>query len=340
MGAGMGGGMGAGMGGGMGGMMGRGGAGMNMPGMMGSRGMMGHSGNPAAGAPPEYAHLSAAEMSADPFAPGADARMLRAVGNPGADSANPMDAGSLMPNGSHMMFENQNSGKLLKIQANGDVDFTGVLMDHRVTMVRVLRAPDGIHYRIGSVNFPERWLQILPDGSVNGLGTVDSPYGEFELCTPKPFHFTFVGCATHFSLAAHADGRAAGGVEGMPLSAVFKFGAPPTAGKKPYPEYLVADRSLYIAMAGAAAMDVAIKGPEFDITGPEVEFDEQGRIKSVKGGSVSVKSMGSASASAEMSVAAVAMTAEEIKKHHGVHCAGFMPPAGDGKVPEAVAASK
>ena len=117
-------------------------------------------------------------------------------------------------------------------------------------------------------------------------------------------------------------------------STIFKFGAPPTAGSKPYPEYVSSNRSLYITMAGDASMSASIQGPEFTITGPKIELDEYGRIKSVQGGSVDIKSMGSASASSSISVEAkVAMTAEEIKKHHGVHCAGFMPPAGDGIVP-------
>jgi hypothetical protein len=307
------------------GMMGRGGGGQQQ---------QRRNPNPGA-APPEYAHLTPGQTG-DPFAPGADARMLNAVGNPNAESANPMDAGSIMPNGTHTMFGSfENQGGLLKISSNGDVDFTGRLMDHYETMVRVLRAPDGIHYRIGSVNFPNLWLQILPDGSVNGNGTIDSPYGEFELCTPKPFCFTFVGCATQFSLAAQrGNGKVLKCVKGMEPSAVFKFGAPPTAGTKPYPEYVTSNRSMYITMDASAAMNVNIQGPEFTIKGPKVELDEHGRIKSFEGGSVDVKSMGSASASSSTSVAvAAAITSEEIKKRYGVHCAGFMPPAGDGSVP-------
>ena len=89
--------------------------------------------------------------------------LLAAVGNRAAASGgNPMDAGSLMENGTHLMFENQNSTHLLRIYPDGRVDFSGVLMNHRETMVRVLRAPDGVHYRIGSVNYPNRWLQIPP----------------------------------------------------------------------------------------------------------------------------------------------------------------------------------
>ena len=30
---------------------------------------------------------------------------------------------------------------------------------------------------------------------------MDSPYGEFEIGTPAPFHFCFIACATNFSLA-------------------------------------------------------------------------------------------------------------------------------------------
>lgn len=115
---------------------------------------------------------------------------------------------------------------------------------------------------------------------------------------------------------------------------MFKFGAPPTAGQPPYPEYAASNRSLYVAMSSSMAMSAEIKGPEFTITGPKIELDENGRIVGVEGGSVDVKSMGSASVSASASVAAVAaMSAEEIQKHHGVHCAGWFPPAGDGTVP-------
>ena len=131
-----------------------------------------------AGAPHEYANVTP-DMMASPFGPGGDMQsydstLLNAAGNPNANAANPMDAGSLMPNGTHTMFESQSAGHLLKIRGNGDVDFTGRLMDHHETMLRVLRAPDGRHYRIGSVNFPHLWLQILPDGTINGCGTVVS----------------------------------------------------------------------------------------------------------------------------------------------------------------------
>lgn len=100
--------------------------------------------------PPEYAHLTPAQ-TASPFVPGGNMRahergLLAAVGNRAAASGgNPMDAGSLMENGTHLMFENQNSTHLLRIYPDGRVDFSGVLMNHRETMVRVLRAPDGVH---------------------------------------------------------------------------------------------------------------------------------------------------------------------------------------------------
>jgi len=162
----------------------------------------------------------------------------------------------------------------------------------------------------------------------------DSSYGEFELTTPEPFKFCFVGCATRFSVASQRSGEVHRNVVGMEPAAVFKFGAPPTAGQPPYPEYAASNRSLYVAMSSSMAMSAEIKGPEFTITGPKIELDENGRIVGVEGGSVDVKSMGSASVSASASVAAVAaMSAEEIQKHHGVHCAGWFPPAGDGTVP-------
>jgi hypothetical protein len=359
---GMDGGMGMGMGGRMGGGMGMGSFGGGMPtgGGMPPRqqqphqqqphqqqppqGHGGSGGGGMPGAPPEYANITP-QQAASPFGqPGVtmqsyDAGLLNAVGNPNANSANPNDAGSLMSNGTHVMFENQHSGRLLKIQSNGDVSFDGRLMDHRETMVVVLRAPDGKHYRIGSVNFPDRWLQILPDGTINGLGTVDSPYGEFELCTPQPFHFCFVGCATHFSLAAQQNGAVqARCPSDMPAASVFKFGAPPTAGKEPYPEYVVANRAMYIAMtiSSEMSMSASMKGPEVKLTGPTIEFNENGTIKSATMGKIEVKSAGSIEVDASMAASAstVALTADEICKHHGVHCAGWMPHAGDGTVPK------
>ena len=128
------------MGGGMGGMMGGGMFGGRPPTSQQQQQPQRNQ-NPGA-PPPEYANLTPGQMNANPFAPGADAAMLNAVGNPNANSANPMDAGSIMPNGTHTMFGSyENQGGLLKIQSNGDVTFNGRLMDHHETMLRVLRAP-------------------------------------------------------------------------------------------------------------------------------------------------------------------------------------------------------
>jgi hypothetical protein len=168
----------AGMGGGMGGML-AGMGGMSMGGMGGGMGCGGQSSAPpgAPGAPAEYANVRMGGLKPGQSMADYDTELLKAAGNPNAEAPNPMDAGSLMPNGTHTMFQSQSSSSLLRIRSNGDVDFTGRLMDHQETMLRVLRAPDGKHYRIGSVNFPELWLQILPDGTIDGRGTIDSPYG-------------------------------------------------------------------------------------------------------------------------------------------------------------------
>ena len=109
--------------------------------------------------------------------------------------------------------------------------------------------------------------------------------GEFELTTPAAYHFCFVGCATHFSLAAQSDGQTlprCDAVAGLssnasryePLDtegpAIFKFGAPPTAGTPPYPEYTISDRSLYVKMEASTSISAEMKGPEMTIHAPEI----------------------------------------------------------------------
>jgi hypothetical protein len=109
--------------------------------------------------------------------------------------------------------------------------------------------------------------------------------GEFELTTPAAYHLCFVGCATHFSLAAQSDGQTlprCDAVVGLssnatryePLDtkgpAIFKFGAPPTAGTPPYPEYTISDRSLYVKMEASTSISAEMKGPEMTIHAPEI----------------------------------------------------------------------
>ena len=53
-----------------------------------------------------------------------------------------------------------------------------------------------------------------------------------------------------------------------------------------------------------------------------------------KAGVLEVHSTGSLSVEAESSVSAAAMSVEELKKTYGLHCAGWLPPAGDGTVPQ------
>lgn len=103
--------------------------------------------------------------------------------------------------------------------------------------------------------------------------------GEFELTTPAAYHFCFVGCATHFSLAAQSDGQTlprCDAVVGISSKrdtkgpAIFKFGAPPTAGTQPYPEYTISDRSLYVKMEASTSISAEMKGPEMTIHAPEI----------------------------------------------------------------------
>ena len=148
---------------------------------------------------------------------------------------------------------------------------------------------------------------------------MDSPYGEFELGTPAPYHFTFIACATNYSLASNRDGQPCARVVGMQKEAVFKFGAPPTAGQPPIPVYTVSNRSLYVKVA--SEMSVNIQAPQVTIKAPKVELDEYGRIKSVEVGGLDVKSMGGASAS--VATSAEVMTAEELKTTYGIHCVGY-----------------
>jgi len=53
-----------------------------------------------------------------------------------------------------------------------------------------------------------------------------------------------------------------------------------------------------------------------------------------KAGGLEVHSTGSLSVEAESSVSVAAMSVEELKKTYGLHCAGWLPPAGDGTVPQ------
>ena len=112
-----------------------------------------------AGAPHEYANVTA-DMTASPFGPGGDMQsygstLLNAAGNPNANAANPMDAGSLMPNGTHTMFESQSAGHLLRIRGNDNVVSTtvdGSPRDHAASSARSRR--QALSYRQRELSAP------------------------------------------------------------------------------------------------------------------------------------------------------------------------------------------
>lgn len=208
-------------------------------------------------------------------------------------------------------------------------------MDHHDTMLYIFKAPDGKHFRIASRHHEGKFLRILPDGTIDANGTIDSPYGEFEMSCPRAFHLQLTNCYTGFHLASTNDGKPLCGVKITSEklnSCLFKFIMPPSAGIPNSPLYYLCDLTLLLAagsLHAASSMTASMTMPNVKITGPEVQLDEHGRIVGVKHGSMEVLSSGSLSVSASSSVGMDYATRLQQYKGTGTVCGcqGFLPNA-------------